>query len=78
VLSSEEPRVGVVVLMHGPSTASSMVQVANSLVGKEHATGLDMPLSMKAEDMYEIAKEEIRKANTGRGVLLMVDMGSLT
>jgi transcriptional regulatory protein LevR len=54
-----------------------MVQVANSLVGKEHATGLDMPLSMKAEDMYEIAKEEIRKANTGRGVLLMVDMGSL-
>ncbi len=77
VLSSEEPKVGIVVLMHGPSTASSMVQVANSLVGKDHAVGLDMPLSMKAEDMYEIAKEEIRKANTGRGVLLMVDMGSL-
>ena len=78
VLSSEEPKVGIVVLMHGPSTASSMVQVANSLVGKDHAVGLDMPLSMKAEDMYEIAKEEIIKANTGRGVLLMVDMGSLS
>lgn len=77
VLSSEEPKVGIVVLMHGPSTASSMVQVANSLVGKDHAIGLDMPLSMKAEDMYEIAKEEIIRANTGRGVLLMVDMGSL-
>ena len=77
VLSSEEPKVGVVVLMHGPSTASSMVQVANTLIGKEHAIGLDMPLSMKAEEMYEIAKEEVIRANTGRGVLLMVDMGSL-
>lgn len=77
VLSSEEPKVGVVVLMHGPSTASSMVQVANALIGKEHAFGLDMPLSMKAEEMYEIAKDEVQRANTGRGVLLMVDMGSL-
>jgi len=77
VLNSEEPKVGIVVLMHGPSTASSMVQVANTLLGKEHARALDMPLSMKAEDMYEVAKEEVIKANTGRGVLLMVDMGSL-
>ncbi len=78
MLGSEEPKVGILVLMHGPSTATSMVQVANSLVGKDHALGLDMPLSVKAEDMYEIVKEEIRKVNTGRGVLLLVDMGSLS
>ncbi len=77
LLSSEEAKVGVVVLMHGSSTASSMVQVANALIGKDHAVALDMPLSMKAESMYEQAKSEVMKANAGRGVLLMVDMGSL-
>ncbi len=78
VLGSEEAKVGVLVLMHGPSTASSMVQVANALVGKDHAVGLDMPLSVKAQDMYEIVKKEVRRVNTGRGVLLLVDMGSLS
>lgn len=73
----EEKKVGILVIMHGNSTADSMVQVANSLVGLEHAIGLDMPLSMKAEEMYDIAKEQVLKMDKGRGVLLLVDMGLL-
>jgi transcriptional regulator with AAA-type ATPase domain/transcriptional regulatory protein LevR len=70
-------KVGVLVIMHGHATASSMCQVVNSLVGEEHARALDMPLSMKAAAMYEFAKKEISTISTGRGVLLLVDMGSL-
>ncbi len=75
--TSEEPKVGVLVIMHGPSTASSMVHVANTLIGSDQVEALDMPLSMSAEAMYDMAKETILAMDEGRGVLLMVDMGSL-
>ncbi|MCK8059375.1 MULTISPECIES: sigma 54-interacting transcriptional regulator [unclassified Fusibacter] len=74
----EEEKVGILVIMHGNSTASSMVNVANSLLGTEHAKALDMPLSMSAESMYAIAKDEVKKMDRGMGVMLLVDMGSLT
>ncbi|HHW04017.1 MAG TPA: sigma 54-interacting transcriptional regulator [Thermoanaerobacterales bacterium] len=75
----EEPqcKVGVVVAMHGNSTASSMAQVANEIVGVNHAVGLDMPLSMSPETMYSIIKDSALSVDGGRGVLLLVDMGSL-
>ena len=71
-------RVGVLVIMHGHSTATSMVEVANTLIGEECAEALDMPLNMKAEEMYNCAKQKIQSMDTGKGVLLLVDMGSLT
>jgi len=71
-------KVKVVVIMHGHTTASSMVEVANTLIGEECAISLDMPLSMKAEEMYEIAKKKVQEVDSGKGVLLLVDMGSLT
>ncbi|MDQ0148857.1 sigma 54-interacting transcriptional regulator [Eubacterium multiforme] len=74
----EECKVGVIVIMHGHSTASSMVEVSNKLIGEDYVVALDMPLSMKAEQMYEIAKEKIKEINKGKGVILLVDMGSLT
>lgn len=74
---SNQKKVGIVVIMHGKATASSMVQVSNDLLGEDCAKALDMPLSMKAEDMYEIAKLRIKELDSGKGVLLLVDMGSL-
>lgn len=74
-----DDRVAVLVIMHGHSTASSMVEVANSLIGEEYVRALDMPLSMKAEDMYRIAKEKVKEINNNnKGVFILVDMGSLT
>jgi transcriptional regulatory protein LevR/transcriptional regulator with AAA-type ATPase domain len=70
-------KVGVLVIMHGHATASSMCQVANSLIGNEFVQGLDMPLSMKVEKMYEEAKKKIVEMDKGKGILLLVDMGSL-
>lgn len=73
-----KPKVGVIVAMHGRSTASSMVEVANSLIGVEHAVALDMPLSMKPKNMYELTKNKVLEIDEGKGVIMMVDMGSLT
>lgn len=74
----KEDKVGVLVIMHGHSTATSMVEVANTLIGEAYVEALDMPLNMKAEKMYEVAKNKIVNMDTGKGVLLLVDMGSLT
>lgn len=73
----EENGVYVVVVAHGNATASSMVQVAKSLVDAERVIGLDMSLSMKAESMYEIVKNEVMKLKDYDGILMLVDMGSL-
>lgn len=72
-----EKRVQVLVIMHGHATASSMAQVANTLLGEKHAHSLDMVLNMKVEKMYEQSKQKILEIDSGRGVLLLVDMGSL-
>ncbi|RII36443.1 sigma-54-dependent transcriptional regulator [Clostridium chromiireducens] len=72
-----EEKVGILVMMHGISTASSMAEVANSLIGEEYVQALDMPLTMKAESMLEKAKEKVREMNNEKGILLLVDMGSL-
>ena len=73
-----ESYVRIMVIMHGKSTASSMVEVVNSLLGLDFVIGLDMPLSMKPQKMYEVVKEKIVNMNGDKGVILMVDMGSLT
>lgn len=78
IKAEETNKVGVLVIMHGHATASSMCQVANSLIGEEYAHGLDMPLSMKVEKMYEEAKAKILEMDAGKGIILLVDMGSLT
>ena len=72
-----EKKVRVLVMMHGTSTASSMAEVANSLIGEEYVQALDMPLTMKAEDMLEKAKKKVKEIYNEKGILLLVDMGSL-
>ena len=71
-------KVAVFILMHGNSTASSMAEVANKLLGEEFAVGIDMPLDMEAQKFFEYSNQEIKKVAQKRDVLLLVDMGSLT
>lgn len=70
-------KVGVLIIMHGTSTASSMAEVANTLIGEHHVESLDMPLSIKAEDMFENVKKKTKELDKGKGVLILADMGSL-
>ncbi|MGL4654336.1 MAG: sigma 54-interacting transcriptional regulator [Sarcina sp.] len=72
-----EEKVAVLVIMHGRATATSMVEVANTFIGEEYVEALDMPLDMKAEFMFEKVKEKVKEINTGKGVIILADMGSL-
>ncbi|CUH97780.1 hypothetical protein P22_3924 [Propionispora sp. 2/2-37] len=70
-------KVGIVIMAHGASTASSIAEVCNVLLSTNHCKAIDMALDDKIEDVLERAVELVRKADQGKGVLLLVDMGSL-
>lgn len=67
----------VVVAMHGRHTASSMMEVAQKLVGAQNIYAYDMNLDKNTKEAYIELKELILKNHAGAGVLLLVDMGSL-
>ncbi len=75
---SKSGSVGVVVAAHGNSTASSMVQVVNKLLGAENLVSFDMSLEMSPKTALEGIIEKVKEVNQGNGVLLLVDMGSLS
>ncbi|WP_270217041.1 sigma-54-dependent transcriptional regulator [Pediococcus pentosaceus] len=71
-------QVGIVVAAHGSSTASSMTQVVSQLLSDNSIQAFDMPLDMNPQTAYKGIVERVRAANQGEGVLLLVDMGSLS
>lgn len=69
--------VAIIVASHGSSTATSMVNVAKKLLGECNMEAIDMPLEVNPEDILEEMLEKIKEIDMGKGVLLLVDMGSL-
>jgi transcriptional regulatory protein LevR/transcriptional regulator with AAA-type ATPase domain len=74
---SHQERVGIVVAAHGTSTATSMVAVAKKLFEAENILAVDMPLERTPADILENVIESVKQVDEGKGVLLLVDMGSL-
>lgn len=72
----ETGRVGVIVLTHG-HVASGMAEVANRLLGVNHAVGIEMSLDESPESALERTIETVRKMDEGKGCIILVDMGSL-
>lgn len=69
--------VAIIVVAHGSSTASSMVNVAKQLLGEGIIEAIDMPLEVSpTQTLHEII-EKVRQIDMGKGILLLVDMGSL-
>lgn len=75
--NKKEGYVGVIVAMHGESAATSIADVANRLWGTDHAEGYNMSLDEKPEAAFINILEIVKKRNMGKGVILLVDMGSL-
>lgn len=67
--------IGVIVVTHG-RVAAEMVAVANELMGKSHLTSLCISLDESPRSIYNRLLEQVKKNNQGRGVLILVDMGS--
>ncbi|MCH3965115.1 MAG: sigma 54-interacting transcriptional regulator [Clostridium sp.] len=76
--SNGQNYIGVLVLAHGDSTASSMAKVANELLEINHVRAIDMPLKANVNDILSKAENMVERIDNKKGVLLLVDMGSLT
>ncbi|KRL05949.1 sigma 54-interacting transcriptional regulator [Liquorilactobacillus oeni] len=75
---SQKGNVGIVVAAHGKSTASSMAQVVSQLLSVDNIASYDMPLEMNPSVALNGIAEQVKKIDRGNGVLLLVDMGSLS
>lgn len=75
--SSRQERVGIVVASHGVNIATSMVSVAKKLFEADNILAVDMPLERSPIDILEAVVEKVKQVDEGKGVLLLVDMGSL-
>ncbi|MDT2802196.1 sigma 54-interacting transcriptional regulator [Vagococcus lutrae] len=76
---TQDNQVGIVLLMHGKSTASSMLEAVQELLGTTTGTAFNMPLTMEVQHMYEQVKNYVidHKEQMASGMLLLTDMGSL-
>ena len=63
---------------HGDSTASSIQAVANQVCGTYVFESIDMPMDTSVAETIEKVKRYLEHENTGKGVILLVDMGSLS
>ncbi|MDR6225759.1 sigma 54-interacting transcriptional regulator [Desmospora profundinema] len=76
--SASAEGVPVLIVTHGESTATSMAQVANALLGDERVHAVDMPLDQPASIALQRVSNRVASLHRGNGILLLVDIGSLT
>lgn len=74
----QDGQVGIIVVTHGNSTATSMVDVTQKLFGYSNLIAVDMPLEVSPKDILDKIIEKIQEIDKYNGILLLVDMGSLT
>ncbi|CUH94593.1 hypothetical protein P22_0659 [Propionispora sp. 2/2-37] len=72
----DEGKVAVVVVTHG-SAGSGMVEIANKLLNVNHGKAVVMNLDENPHEVLERLISVVHTADEGKGVLLLVDMGSL-
>ncbi|TFJ72120.1 sigma 54-interacting transcriptional regulator [Carnobacterium maltaromaticum] len=65
------------VIAHGNTTATSIADVVNSLLGNSLVTGFNMPIDQKPNETLLAIENYISKLEPMKDSLLLVDMGSL-
>lgn len=73
-------QVAIIVMMHGKSTASSMLEAVQELLNTQIGTAINLPLTMSVQAAYEQLKDYVlqERSSLKSGILLLTDMGSLT
>lgn len=66
-----------IILAHGYSTASSIASLTNNIYEEFIFESFDMPFDIKPKEVIKQLIEYLKTIDTSRGVLLLVDMGSL-
>ena len=70
-------KVKVILIAHGDSTATSMSEVANKLLGQDYVMPINAPIDVPPSKVLEHLKLVISENPSSAGYLLLVDMGSL-
>lgn len=74
---STQNNLNAIIIAHGYSTASSIAGVANRLFGKYIFEPFDMPIESSPLDISAKILEYVKTIDTSKGLLILVDMGSL-
>ncbi len=69
--------IALLALAHGNGVARNMVDVANALLDTRHGHALDMSLHQSVDDFLETVTRKVKEIDEGKGVFILVDMGSL-
>lgn len=72
----KKSKIGVITICHG-KIASEMINVVNKLMNISFPIAIDMPLDVNPSKIFEKTIEIAKILDTGRGILFLVDMGSL-
>ncbi|EOT39929.1 sigma 54-interacting transcriptional regulator [Enterococcus columbae] len=75
---SENISYQALLVAHGENTASSIQSVVNELCGEYVFDAINMPLTASIKDIINKVKEWLAERDTSQGVIMLVDMGSLT
>jgi transcriptional regulator with AAA-type ATPase domain/transcriptional regulatory protein LevR len=65
------------IVAHGNATASSIQSVANQNCGTFVFESIDMPMNISLRETVKKVNAYLEKVDTSKGVILLVDMGSL-
>ena len=71
-----ENKVGIVVVTHG-NVSVGMLEIANKLLNMNHGKAVVMSLEENPSEVLEHLTAIIQAVDEGKGVLMLVDMGSL-
>ncbi len=74
--SNPQETIGIVIVTHG-NVAQGMANVANMLLGVDMVRAVEMSLDESPDIAFERTLETVSKIDKGKGVLILVDMGSL-
>lgn len=66
-----------IIVAHGYSTASSIADSVNTMLGNHVFDAVDMPLEVPNEEVIQALQNHLSKAPVNLDLLIMVDMGSL-
>lgn len=75
--STNSDLIHCILLAHGYSTASSIADTVNKIIGEPLLDSFDMPIDIKPEDIAQKVANYIRVRHVTKGIILMADMGSL-
>lgn len=71
-------KVKIILIAHGESTATSMADVSNKLLGEDYVIGINAPIEINPLKILDELRKVIKENFCTSGYLILVDMGSLT